>query len=142
MLKEYFALQATFNDQMNELANQNRFDYIFSKAYLYLKMGPEIYRRKDAFQMPNIEWDKEYYPELQYGCEQLLIAKGLLKDNPIENIDTLSFKYLFSMFHYDCINIKSHVLEVDNKVSFIDEVLFQHYIDESLITYFQWVKYY
>ena len=141
MIKQLLELNDTMDEQMKALADQNRFDYIFSKAYLYLKMGPDIYRRKDAFQMPNISWEMEYYPELKYGCEQLLLGKGLSKENPIENIDTLSFKYLFAMFHYDCVNIKSHGVDIEGKLCFIDEVSFQHFMEESLITYFQLVKY-
>jgi hypothetical protein len=50
---------ANFSEEEKQLMDSNRFAYIFSKAWLYLKIGPQKYRKNDAFQQPPLDYDEE-----------------------------------------------------------------------------------
>jgi hypothetical protein len=63
------------NDLLNSLPAEeqetimeNHFAYLFSKAYKYLKMGPEIYRKTDFFREPPEDMTKEELEVLQSAC--------------------------------------------------------------------------
>lgn len=136
MLNEFTKLYDTFDELMRFEASMNEFEYIYSKAYLYIKMGPEIYRNEDFFKMPDISWAPEYYPELKSGCEQILQGRGFLAENPIKNLDSLAFFYLFKLFHYDYEEKNSSFIEKDGVEYFLDRITFRHFVEDKSITYY------
>ena len=57
-----------FSEEEKILILPNRFAYIFSKAWLYMKLGPEKYRKTDAFNQPPSDLDKEDLEIIANGC--------------------------------------------------------------------------
>ncbi len=109
-MKEYEALSESFTDADRKTALENRFPYIYSKAALFLKMKPEIYRKNDFFAQPPAEFDEEDIAILKHGCEQVLEGKGFKKREPVHGT-----------WSPDCITLR-------------------HMMDESEVTYYNFCE--
>ena len=59
--------------------------YIATKAARYLEVGPEQYRKMDAFGQP-VTTDVDDLAAIQRGCEQLIECKGLQADVPLTDV--------------------------------------------------------
>ena len=70
-----------FTVEEKKLMNENRFPYIFSKAWVYLKMGHEKYRKNDTFSQPPLEFDEEDLEILAKYVQKLLtLTEGICKE--------------------------------------------------------------
>jgi hypothetical protein len=127
------------SEDVQNLALENRFPYIFSKAELYLKIGPEKYRKADFFKMPGESLTNEELAIIESGCKQILEGKGLTKENPFSGLDIPGFRQLFEVFHFEVTGHKSSRVEVDGKRRFVDAMFLRHAVDNTEITYYNLV---
>ena len=144
LLKDYDILYDILYDSFDELskksAEDNRFIYIYTKAYLLLKHGPVIYRKNDFFKMPQDSWDSQTIEGVMYGCKQILEGRGLVESNPFVDLGISVFYRLFEVFHYESINRKSKRIKLNGISHFLDIIEFDHCFDESTVTYCNLVK--
>ena len=118
-----------FSEKEKNLVDSNRFVYIFSKAWLYTKLGPEKYRKDDAFNQPPIDLDYEDLEVLANGCKQVLEGVGLTIDKPFTELDVMGFSALFRLFHFKNIQRKcKHGFIFNGKTGALDCITFQHVI--------------
>ncbi|RAR73722.1 hypothetical protein [Flavobacterium aciduliphilum] len=131
-----------FTEEEKQIMEDNRFPYIFSKAWMYLKKGPEIYRKHDAFQQPPSDFDDEELQILTDGCNQILRGVGMTENNPFTNLDVFGFYNLFRLFHFDYIDRKTnHYFTLNGKQGILDCITFQHYVDDSQVVYYNFCEY-
>lgn len=134
-------IMGAMNPELKKIALENSFPYIFSKAYRYLKVGPEEYRKHDPFQQPPTDLDAEELEVIKLGCQQILNGKGLTAENPLMGIHIRGFKLLFDLFHFDFKSqylLSNHSFDED---SMLDQMNMIHPDDGSTVTYFNLVSY-
>ncbi len=130
------------DEKTSELAIENRFPYIFSKAELFLRIGEEKYREGDFFKQPPENLTVEDIDILKDGCEQILIAKGLTEENPFQNLDVSGFNALMRMFHFESLQRSTkYKVVIDGKKGCIDKITFKHIVDNSEITYYNFCSF-
>ena len=92
-------------DNIKDLFYRNNYAYIYSKAELYIKLGPDKYRNGDALGYPLLEWveqeGKEIYKLLDSGCRQVLEFKGLTPETAFGGLGISGFNKLIRLFHFD-----------------------------------------
>ena len=140
LLKDYDILYDSFDELSKKSAEDNRFIYIYTKAYLLLKQGPVRYRKNDYFKMPQDSWDSQTIEGVMYGCKQILEGRGLVESNPFVDLGIGVFYRLFEVFHYESINRKSKRIKLNGISHFLDIIEFDHCFDESTVTYCNLVK--
>lgn len=132
---------ANFSEEEKQLMDSNRFAYIFSKAWLYLKIGPEKYRKKDAFQQPPLDYDEEDFQIIATGCNLILKGIGMTEQKPFTNLDVLGFYGLFRLFHFDDVDRKTqHNFIYQGRVGMLDCITFEHIIDGSRVVYYNFCE--
>jgi len=131
-------LMNSMTTEEKELFQTNRYSYLFDKAYKYLKMGSEIYRKNDMLNQPDKNCSDEELELIKNGCQQVLKGKGLTAENPFSELDVVGFRLLFDLFHFEQIERVSYNLG-DGK--FVDEIKFQHLMDGSIVTYYNKLVY-
>ncbi|MFM7683377.1 MAG: hypothetical protein ACKO7P_11630 [Bacteroidota bacterium] len=131
----YSKIYQTFDKDTLESANKNRFSYIHAKAEIYLKLGPDLYRKKDFFQMPDKSWDKNEILLIETGCQQILQGKGLTAKNPLSGLGVGGFYNLLSTFHFKPKNRITKRLKKDGEIQFLDIIEFEHFVDQTIVTY-------
>jgi hypothetical protein len=130
-----------FSEEEKLLMNTNQFAYIFSKAWVYLKVGPEKYRKRDAFQQPPIDFDEEQLQTLTAGCNQIINGIGLTSQKPFTNLDVSGFTDLFNLFHFENNSRKTdHKYTYNGKKGVLDCITFQHFMNDSQITYYNFCE--
>jgi hypothetical protein len=112
------------------------FGYILTKANIFLKIGPEAYRRMDALGMPLAEWTPDTLTIVRQGFEQLLGCKGYRPNAPLEGIGITGLNDLMTTMHFRMIHQKAH----REGPYFFDEILFQHTMSGETITIFNKVS--
>lgn len=106
--------------------------YIITKAIKYLEVGPDNYRGRDAFDMPDISWTQSDLSEIEQGCNQILEGKGLTQSKPITDISIKGMYNLLSLFHFE---FKSKRSNYTSK-GIIDGMTFKHVLDSKEIQLF------
>ncbi|TVR35921.1 MAG: hypothetical protein EA404_00240, partial [Spirochaetaceae bacterium] len=76
------------------------FGYVQFKAFLYLELGPEGYRERDALHMPAADWPLAALEAIEHGCRQLFHWRGIGAEAPLEGIGIDGFYRLIRMFHF------------------------------------------
>lgn len=108
--------------------------YILCKALLYLKLGPDVYRKRDYFRMPSVEWDQETLNEIQSCFTQFSNQKGYSESNPVENVSIRGFYAAIRTLHFE---VDTQIARsTDDGKYFIDEMLFKHVLSDSTIALF------
>jgi len=131
-----------FSEIEKNNAESNRFSYIFSKAWLFIKLGPDKYRKNDAFNQPPSDFDDEILEILMKGCRQVLKGFGMSKEKPFTELDVLGFSGLFKMFHFHEIKRQcKHGFILNGNKGALDCITFQHLMDGSQIVYFNFCQY-
>jgi hypothetical protein len=116
-----------FSEEEEKLADLNRFAYIFTKAWLYLKLGPTRYSNDDAFNQPSSDTEEEVLQMLDKGCRQVIEGVGLTSENPFTGLNVVGFSALFELFHFKKVKRKcKHGLVLNNKRGALDCIIFQH----------------
>jgi len=137
---DYFNLYRSLDAEAKESAERNRFGYIYAKADIFLKTGPEIYRKNDFFSMPDIAWQKEDIELITSGCRQILEGKGLTEQDPVTGLGIGAFYKLFALFHFGLKQQHAKPVKKNGKTCFIDSIDFEHWVDKSIVTYFNLVE--
>jgi hypothetical protein len=141
LLKEFNAFFQNFSDADQTLAIQNRFPYIYSKAALFLKMKPEIYRKNDFFSQPPADFDEEDIAILKHGCEQVLEGKGLKKENPFTGLGVLGFSALMRLFHFERVSRQTfHTYQHEGRSGILDCITFRHMVEDSDVVYYNFCE--
>ena len=82
--------------ELQEVAKENRYAYIYSKAAIFLSKGAEQHRKDDYFNYPLKNWNEE---KLISGCNQIVYhTKGLSPENCFENLTESEFKICWKCF--------------------------------------------
>ena len=112
-------------DDLKQIAEKNRYAYIFSKAASFLSKGAEQFRQDDYFNYPLKSWNEE---KLISGCNQIVYyTRGLSPDYCLENMTESEFKNLFELFHFETSKIET--VSSDNIV----KGYFMHKMDKDQI---------
>jgi hypothetical protein len=135
------SLMDNMSDEEETIAMDNRFPYLFTKAYIYLKSGPDNYRKDDYFKLPSKDLEIDELAAIESGCNQILQGKGLVREKPFTGLDVRGFNLLFELFHFKSSARKSKSTKIDGKTCFIDQITFKHVVDGSEITYYNLVSY-
>ena len=139
-MKNLKILMNTMSDQMEKIALDNRFPYIYAKVDLYLKIGTDKYRKQDFFNQPDISLNKDELLLIEVGCTQILEGKGVVKEEPFIGLGISGFRILFNLFHFDTIRHKSKSVTIQGKKGMLDEMHLEHVIDKQEIIYYNWVQ--
>ena len=138
ILKE---ITANFSEEERLLMESNRFAYIFSKAWLFLKIGAEKYRKNDAFNQPPLDFDEEDLQILANGCQQVLQGIGMTEQKPFTDLNVLGFYALFRLFHLDYIGRETkHNYVFNGKTGALDCITFEHIMDGTQVVYYNFCE--
>ena len=152
-------LMDTLNEKGSELFESNRAPYIMTKANHYLTVGPEKYRSKDAFKLPDVNWSTSELKQIESGCKQILLGSGFRKKHPIQHLSIKEFYLLFKLFHFKPIKQKTKGKDFPLSPelamlayrkygghpprgfsgNLLDEITFEHIMDGSKVTYYNLV---
>jgi hypothetical protein len=130
-----------FTEEEKELMFTNRFVYIFTKAWLYVKKGPEIYRKDDAFNEPPADYDAEELEILLKACKQVLEGIGMSSEKPFTGIDVFGFNALFRLFHFENVHrTTKHQFMLGDKRGILDCITFEHVMDREQVVYYNFCE--
>ena len=124
-----------FSDEDTKLCLENRFPYLYTKAYYFNRDGPESYATSDAFNLPDSSFSIEDIELLKLGCKQILEGKGFSSKNPFRNLGIRGCHKLFELFHFKFTN--QQVTKVPDGM--LDNMTFKHVVDNKEITYYNLV---
>ncbi len=117
----------------------SKWAYLVKKAEIYLKKGPDIYRREDAFGMPDPEWDEDILHEISSCFEQLCDGKGFSREDPVQNVSVEGFYAAMSTLHFEAVRQSAYFVEDSDAI--LDAIEFRHMVDGREITLFNNVRY-
>ena len=129
------ALIDKFSEEDTNLCLENRFPYLYTKAYYFIKDGAEAYAIADAFKLPVSSFNSEDLELLKLGCNQILEGRGFSSKNPFKNLGIRGCHKLFELFHFKFVN--QTVTKVDDGM--LDKMTFKHVMDKKQISYYNLV---
>ena len=129
------ALIDKFSNEDTNLCLENRFPYLYTKAYYFIKDGAEAYASSDAFKLPDSSFNGEDLELLKLGCNQLLEGRGFSSKNPFTNLGIRGCHKLFELFHFKFVN--QTATKVDDGM--LDKMTFKHVMDKKHISYYNLV---
>ena len=128
-------LMDAWSDELQLLALDAMFPYIYTKAANYLEIGPVLYSESDAFEQPKSQ-DPIILEGLKKGCLQIIEGKGFSKEAPIEKISVAASYALMEMFHFRFVSRKSsYGAFLGAQKGVIDHMTFSHLIQKQLVTW-------
>ena len=130
------ALIDKFSNEDTNLCLENRFPYLYTKAYYFIKDGAEAYASSDAFKLPDSSFNSEDLELLKLGCNQLLEGRGFSSKNPFKNLGIRGCHKLFELFHFKFVN--QTATKVDGGM--LDKMTFKHVMDKKHISYYNLVS--
>ena len=140
-LKSLDEVMDAMSEEHQLQALDNQFPYLFTKAELFLKVGPEVYRKEDFFGQPKTT-DSEELEMIKNGCIQLCHGKGLSAENPFTDLDVSGFNILMRLFHFESESRKTrHGITINGQRGALDGITFKHVIDNRIATYFNFCVY-
>jgi hypothetical protein len=138
MMERMDRLMDGLSEEEKRLFSENRFPYILSKADLYLRIGPEKYRSKDFFGMPDVEWNKDELEIIADGCRQIQQGREFTPEKPFTGLDVMGFSQLFSLFHFE--NTGRETTR-PGPGKFLDKMEMSHLMEGGKVTYYNLVEY-
>ena len=142
--KEISKVLQSMSEEDRSYAINNQFAYIYSKAYLFLKKGIDLYFRHDFFLEKESFTlnDDELLEVLQSGCKQIVEGRGFRATNPLVDLDVFGFSDLMHLFHFYKGARKSKALTHNGENGILDQITFEHFMEEKRIaTLFNFVSY-
>ena len=112
--------------------------YILAKINLYLKHGPDVYRKSDALGMPNEEWDEETFQEIESCFRQFLGGRGYSRNNPVRNVSVGGFYAATETLHFQIVEQTGCMSGDGNGI--LDVMQFEHVVDKRTIKFFNSVS--
>jgi hypothetical protein len=103
--------QSLQNDE--EPVSIDVYEYIHTKAINYLELGPEKYRKGDAFRQPGEDLSINDLNTLQSGCKQILLNKGLTPETALEGLGIRGFYLLMQLLHFRVVKQMIKSIEAD-----------------------------
>jgi hypothetical protein len=137
-MEDFKEMFVTLSEEDKELFVKNKYEYIYFKAKLFLKMGAKEYLAKDFFEIDTSDLDDEDYEILNNGCRQILTGRGMSADRPFENLDVLGFAKLFEIFHFNAERINTLK---PTPMKFLDVMCLEHIVDGYKAEYYNLVEY-
>lgn len=128
----------SLNEEETEQFMDCRFPNILAKVELYLRIGPEKYRTRDFFGMPDPEWDAEDLKIIEDKCRQVLEGKGFRPEKPFRGLHVMEFSGLFSLFHFEQTGKETSSPETGK---FLDKMTMRHFMEGGEVTYYNLVEY-
>ena len=113
--------------------------YMVAKAEIYLKTGPEIYRRQDAFGMPDPEWDEEILEAIDTCFRQMVQCIGFSKERPFEDVGVEGFYAAMDTLHFQVVSQCAMVME--DGEAMMDVMGVKHRLDGGEITLYNRVPF-
>ena len=98
----------TMSEEDTAILTENRFPYIFTKAFYFIQDNPELYSQKDAFGLPDESYSSQDLKNITIGCKQILEGKGFRKEFPFENIGIRGCHKPFELFHFKLVNQRTY----------------------------------
>ena len=128
-------LMDAWSDELQLLALDAMFPYIYTKAANYLEIGPVFYSESDAFEQPKSQ-DLQILEELKKGCLQIIDGKGFSKEAPIEKISVAASYALMEIFHFRFVSRKSsYGAFLGAQKGIIDHMNFEHLMQKQMVTW-------
>ena len=128
-------LMDTWSDELQLLALDAMFPYIYTKAANYLEIGPVLYSESDAFEQPKSQ-DPQILEDLKKGCMQIMEGKGFSNEAPFEEISVAASYALMEMFHFRFMTRKSsYFVFLAEQKGVIDHMTFSHLIQKQMVTW-------
>ena len=125
------------NSDDQEYCILNQFPYIFTKAELYLKIGPDKYRKEDFFQQPPLNVAAKDMESIRYGCEQIVEGRGFNFSTPLQGLGVSGFYRLMELFHFQFESRKTkYSFEYEEEKGALDIMTFTHQMDDRKATLF------
>ena len=116
---------------------ENQFIYLFSKAELFLRLGPEKYRKADFFKLPPLDSTLEELEILKLGCVQITDGKGFSESSPLTGIDVSGLNLLMRLFHFELESRSTNYQYSFNDLEgILDCITFKHIVDGRKATIF------
>jgi hypothetical protein len=140
-LKKFDLLYESLNEEakLKIDCEESRFSYIYFKALNYNEIGPLKYRSEDFFNQPSTNIRSEL-ALIQNGVEQLLLGKGLCKGNPLTELNVSGFTLLMTLFHFESIKRSTtYRFFLNEQKGILDEITFQHVVDGTTITLYNFI---
>ena len=129
-------LMDAWPDDLQLLALDAMFPYIYTKAASYLEIGPVLYSESDAFEQPKSQ-DPQILEELKKGCLQIIEGKGFSQEAPIEKISVAASYALMEMFHFRFVSRKSsYGAFLGAQKGVIDHMNFEHLMQKQIVTWY------
>jgi hypothetical protein len=133
------ALEAMPRDY-RETAEENGYVYLHTKAYLYVQMGPDVYRKQDYFKLPAVDSDPADLAAIESGCRQILAGDGFSAARPFKGLGISGFYRLLELFHFSRVRQSIGGKALSGK-GFIDQMFMRHAVDERHIILYNEVLY-
>jgi len=125
------------NRDHQEYCILNQFPYIFTKAELYIKIGPDNYRKEDFFQQPPLKLDTTDMESIRYGCEQIIEGRGFDHKTPLYGLGVSGFYRLMELFHFQFESRKTKYSFIyEEEKGALDIMTFTHQMDDRKATLF------
>lgn len=122
------------------VAEENEFVYLFTKSFLYLRMGPDAYRRQDFFNRPAADTDPSEFGLIEDGCRQLLAGIGFTPDRPLTGLGISGFYALLDMFHFK-LRRQSIAGRLQGRPGMLDRMEMEHVMNGNTCVLFNAVEY-
>ena len=113
------------------------FWYLHFKAFAFVRVGPDEYRRHDALQQPPENLPATRLHAIQRGCDQILQFQGLSPDRPLEGIGVDGFYALLRLFHFEL--DQQAVLGTGAIETVLDQMKMRHVVDGQELTLYNLV---
>jgi hypothetical protein len=125
------------NNDEQEYCIRNHFPYIFTKAELYLKIGPDNYRKEDFFEQPPLNLDTVDMESIRNGCEQIIEGRGFDYKTPLQGLGVSGFYRLMELFHFQFESRKTKYSFIyEEEKGALDIMTFTHQMDDRKATLF------
>jgi hypothetical protein len=106
--------------------------YILTKAGIYLRLGPDRYRKADFFGLPRAEWDDDLLGEIESCFRQFAEGRGYRSDSPVEGVGISGFSAAINTLHFRLVEQRASL--ADDSQAFIDEMVLEHMMDHRAVT--------
>ncbi len=105
--------------------------YLVTKAAMYTKMGPAIYRSQDAFAMPPADWDEPILQEIGVCFAQFLRGLGYHATQPTR-VSVSGFHAAMATLHFELVQ----QFATNAGADILDCMIFAHQVDQRTIELF------
>lgn len=112
--------------------------YVRYKAFVYLAIGPDAYRKGDYFNLPPESWSADLLDAIRRGCQQLLDWRGFAPDRPLEGLGIGPFYRLLELFHFE--RVSQELLDGGGPGQILDRMRMRHVVKGEEIVLYNLVK--